>query len=250
MTWCASWCGISAVYVFFLQHLAPHVRIWDSVSLNTLHVLGSGFFDRGLVCLSFSKSVRKILRWFWLSVCHFWHCLSWLLYDFPLCENGGNWLCVVDDSNDHTLSVWDWQREERMAEVKVWRRFSGSKKNIPMKFILWKKYKNNFQLVDNWTNVLCFSALMSQCSLQTFTQQTVTSLSPVASLISISGTWRKECWSKSKACSRWVDYCFPYSTIIKFEFTVSHCESLGCDVIPYLVIYKHVCSGLAETGEA
>ncbi|XP_022605982.1 echinoderm microtubule-associated protein-like 1 isoform X2 [Seriola dumerili] len=68
--------------------LAPHVRVWDSVSLNTLHVLGTGFFDRALVCLSFSKS------------------------------NGGNTLCVVDDSNDHVLSVWDWQREDRLAEVK------------------------------------------------------------------------------------------------------------------------------------
>ncbi|XP_058471089.1 echinoderm microtubule-associated protein-like 1 isoform X1 [Solea solea] len=70
------------------KHLAPHVRVWDSVSLNTLHILGSGFFDRGLICLSFSKS------------------------------NGGNTLCVVDDSNDHVLSVWDWQREDRQAEVK------------------------------------------------------------------------------------------------------------------------------------
>ncbi|XP_076021747.1 echinoderm microtubule-associated protein-like 1 isoform X2 [Genypterus blacodes] len=68
--------------------LAPHVRVWDSVSLNTLHVLGTGFFDRALVCLAFSKS------------------------------NGGNTLCVVDDSNDHVLSVWDWQREDKLAEVK------------------------------------------------------------------------------------------------------------------------------------
>uniref|UniRef100_A0A8C2EHS8 EMAP like 1 n=1 Tax=Cyprinus carpio TaxID=7962 RepID=A0A8C2EHS8_CYPCA len=65
-----------------------YCMLWDSVSLNTLHILGTGFFDRALVCLSFSKS------------------------------NGGSWLCVVDDSNDHILSVWDWQREERLAEVK------------------------------------------------------------------------------------------------------------------------------------
>uniref|UniRef100_A0A8C2D7P3 EMAP like 1 n=1 Tax=Cyprinus carpio TaxID=7962 RepID=A0A8C2D7P3_CYPCA len=71
------------------KQLVPHVRVWDSVSLNTLHILGTGFFDRALVCLSFSKS------------------------------NGGSWLCVVDDSSDHILSVWDWQREERLAEVKV-----------------------------------------------------------------------------------------------------------------------------------
>uniref|UniRef100_A0A7N8XFG5 EMAP like 1 n=1 Tax=Mastacembelus armatus TaxID=205130 RepID=A0A7N8XFG5_9TELE len=70
------------------KQLAPHVRVWDSVSLNTLHVLGAGFFDRALVCLAFSKS------------------------------NGGNTLCAVDDSNDHVLSVWDWQREDRLAEVK------------------------------------------------------------------------------------------------------------------------------------
>nr|XP_046267840.1 echinoderm microtubule-associated protein-like 1 isoform X4 [Scatophagus argus] len=70
------------------KQLAPHVRVWDSVSLNTLHVLGTGFFDRALVCLAFSKS------------------------------NGGNTLCAIDDSNDHVLSVWDWQREDRLAEVK------------------------------------------------------------------------------------------------------------------------------------
>ncbi|XP_014062759.1 echinoderm microtubule-associated protein-like 1 isoform X2 [Salmo salar] len=68
--------------------LAPHVRVWDSVSLNTLHVLGTAFFDRALVCLAFSKS------------------------------NGGNTLCAVDESSDHVLSVWDWQREERLADVK------------------------------------------------------------------------------------------------------------------------------------
>ncbi|XP_015194736.1 echinoderm microtubule-associated protein-like 1 isoform X2 [Lepisosteus oculatus] len=68
--------------------LPPHVRVWDSVSLNTLHVIGTGFFDRALACIAFSKS------------------------------NGGSTLCVVDDSNDHVLSVWEWQREERLADVK------------------------------------------------------------------------------------------------------------------------------------
>uniref|UniRef100_A0A4W6FEC8 EMAP like 1 n=1 Tax=Lates calcarifer TaxID=8187 RepID=A0A4W6FEC8_LATCA len=68
------------------RHYTGHTD--DIKCLNTLHVLGAGFFDRALVCLSFSKS------------------------------NGGNTLCVVDDSNDHVLSVWDWQREDRLAEVK------------------------------------------------------------------------------------------------------------------------------------
>lgn len=40
-----------------LQPLPPHVRIWDSVSLSTLHVLGLGVFDRAVCCVGFSKSV-------------------------------------------------------------------------------------------------------------------------------------------------------------------------------------------------
>lgn len=39
------------------QQLPPHVRIWDSVTLNTLHVVGIGFFDRAVTCIAFSKSV-------------------------------------------------------------------------------------------------------------------------------------------------------------------------------------------------
>ncbi|XP_060244140.1 echinoderm microtubule-associated protein-like 1 isoform X8 [Meriones unguiculatus] len=70
------------------KQLPPHVRIWDSVTLNTLHVIGIGFFDRAVTCIAFSKS------------------------------NGGSHLCAVDDSNDHVLSVWDWQKEERLADVK------------------------------------------------------------------------------------------------------------------------------------
>uniref|UniRef100_A0A673J509 Echinoderm microtubule-associated protein-like 2 n=1 Tax=Sinocyclocheilus rhinocerous TaxID=307959 RepID=A0A673J509_9TELE len=69
--------------------LQPHVRVWDSVSLNTLHVIGAGVFDRAVTCVAFSKS------------------------------NGGAHLCAVDDANDHILSVWDWQKEKQLAEVKV-----------------------------------------------------------------------------------------------------------------------------------
>uniref|UniRef100_A0A671NSI4 Echinoderm microtubule-associated protein-like 2 n=1 Tax=Sinocyclocheilus anshuiensis TaxID=1608454 RepID=A0A671NSI4_9TELE len=68
--------------------LQPHVRVWDSVSLNTLHVIGAGVFDRAVTCVAFSKS------------------------------NGGAHLCAVDDANDHILSVWDWQKEKQLAEVK------------------------------------------------------------------------------------------------------------------------------------
>nr|XP_055052698.1 echinoderm microtubule-associated protein-like 2 isoform X1 [Misgurnus anguillicaudatus] len=68
--------------------LQPHVRVWDSVSLNTLHVIGMGVIDRAVTCVAFSKS------------------------------NGGAHLCAVDDANDHILSVWDWQKEKQLAEVK------------------------------------------------------------------------------------------------------------------------------------
>ncbi|MGH0114994.1 UNVERIFIED_CONTAM: hypothetical protein FKN15_065918 [Acipenser sinensis] len=70
------------------KQLPPHARVWDSVSLNTLHVVGMGVFDRAVACVAFSKS------------------------------NGGIHLCAVDDANDHTLSVWEWQKEKKLAEVK------------------------------------------------------------------------------------------------------------------------------------
>ncbi|KAJ8414584.1 hypothetical protein AAFF_G00037860 [Aldrovandia affinis] len=70
------------------KQLPPHVRVWDSVSLNTLHVLGMGVFDRAISAVAFSKS------------------------------NGGAHLCAVDDANDHILSVWDWQKEKQLADVK------------------------------------------------------------------------------------------------------------------------------------
>ncbi|XP_059574040.1 echinoderm microtubule-associated protein-like 2 isoform X1 [Alligator mississippiensis] len=68
--------------------LPPHVRVWDSVSLHTLHVLGPGPFERAVACVGFSKA------------------------------NGGALLCAVDESSEHVLSVWDWQREHKVAEVK------------------------------------------------------------------------------------------------------------------------------------
>ncbi|XP_072031419.1 77 kDa echinoderm microtubule-associated protein-like isoform X3 [Amphiura filiformis] len=66
----------------------PHVRIWDSVTLNTLHVIGLGNFDRAVCCVGFSKN------------------------------DGGSRLVAVDDSNEHVLSVWDWAKEKRLAFTK------------------------------------------------------------------------------------------------------------------------------------
>ncbi|VDP65431.1 unnamed protein product [Echinostoma caproni] len=66
----------------------PHVRIWSSVDLRTLRVLGLGDFDRGVCCVSFSKT------------------------------DGGARLCVVDDAQDHVLSVWEWQKARKITDTK------------------------------------------------------------------------------------------------------------------------------------
>uniref|UniRef100_A0A8D0C8X4 Echinoderm microtubule-associated protein-like 4 n=1 Tax=Scleropages formosus TaxID=113540 RepID=A0A8D0C8X4_SCLFO len=68
--------------------LQPHVRVWDSVSLSTLQVIGLGTFERGVATLAFSK-------------------------------DSGSHLSVIDDSTEHTLTVWDWQKKSRIAEIKT-----------------------------------------------------------------------------------------------------------------------------------
>ncbi|NXH15048.1 EMAL1 protein, partial [Bucco capensis] len=47
------------------KQLPPHVRVWDSVTLNTLHVIGMGFFDRAVTCIAFSKSVKSLFMLFY-----------------------------------------------------------------------------------------------------------------------------------------------------------------------------------------
>ncbi|XP_070578135.1 77 kDa echinoderm microtubule-associated protein-like isoform X3 [Ptychodera flava] len=65
----------------------PHVRIWDSVSLTTLRIIGVGDFDRAVCCVSFSKS------------------------------DGGSHLLAVDESNDRVLSVWEWNKGEKGHKI-------------------------------------------------------------------------------------------------------------------------------------
>ncbi|KAL0621064.1 Echinoderm microtubule-associated protein-like 4 [Plecturocebus cupreus] len=69
--------------------LQPHVRVWDSVTLSTLQIIGLGTFERGVGCLDFSKA------------------------------DSGVHLCVIDDSNEHMLTVWDWQKKAKGAEIKT-----------------------------------------------------------------------------------------------------------------------------------
>ncbi|XP_045773907.1 echinoderm microtubule-associated protein-like 2 isoform X2 [Maniola jurtina] len=67
----------------------PHVRVWNSVSLATLAVIGAGHMERAVACVTFSRA------------------------------DGGTLLACVDDGPDHTISVWEWQREKHcLAETK------------------------------------------------------------------------------------------------------------------------------------
>ena len=64
----------------------PHVRIWNSVSLQTVHTLGQADFEHNICCVSFSKA------------------------------DGGNLLVAVEES-EHTISVWDWARGDRGHKI-------------------------------------------------------------------------------------------------------------------------------------
>ncbi|XP_074128526.1 echinoderm microtubule-associated protein-like 3 isoform X2 [Sminthopsis crassicaudata] len=68
--------------------LQPVVHIWDSEKLHKLQEIGLGVFERGVGALAFSVADQ------------------------------GSFLCVVDDSNEHMLSVWDWNRGAKLAEIK------------------------------------------------------------------------------------------------------------------------------------
>uniref|UniRef100_A0A670JN19 EMAP like 3 n=1 Tax=Podarcis muralis TaxID=64176 RepID=A0A670JN19_PODMU len=68
--------------------LQPSVHIWDSSNLNTLLEIGQGSFERGVGSLAFSTA------------------------------DEGAYLCVIDESNEHMLSVWDCARGTKQAEIK------------------------------------------------------------------------------------------------------------------------------------
>ncbi|XP_038281253.1 echinoderm microtubule-associated protein-like 3 isoform X5 [Canis lupus baileyi] len=68
--------------------LQPVVHVWDSETLLKLQEIGLGAFERGVGALAFSVADQ------------------------------GAFLCVVDDSNEHMLSVWDCSRGTKLAEIK------------------------------------------------------------------------------------------------------------------------------------
>ncbi|XP_053716699.1 echinoderm microtubule-associated protein-like 3 isoform X1 [Synchiropus splendidus] len=69
--------------------LQPCVHIWDSNTLVTLLQIGNGTFQRGVGSVAFSS------------------------------HDAGASLCVIDDSNEHMLSVWDCSKGVKHAEVKT-----------------------------------------------------------------------------------------------------------------------------------
>uniref|UniRef100_A0A8C7G7S4 EMAP like 3 n=1 Tax=Oncorhynchus kisutch TaxID=8019 RepID=A0A8C7G7S4_ONCKI len=68
--------------------LQPYVHIWDSSTLITLQQIGLGTFERGVGSVAFSFA------------------------------DAGAFLCVIDDSNEHMLSVWDCAKGTKHTEVK------------------------------------------------------------------------------------------------------------------------------------
>uniref|UniRef100_A0A672RCK9 Echinoderm microtubule-associated protein-like 1 n=1 Tax=Sinocyclocheilus grahami TaxID=75366 RepID=A0A672RCK9_SINGR len=94
----------------------------DKITIATGQVAGTSSDGkvRSLIQLRYFKpvSIIDINSLLLIAFCHCLLTLKLLKNVFQNFQNGGSWLCVVDDSNDHILSVWDWQREERLAEVK------------------------------------------------------------------------------------------------------------------------------------
>ncbi|CAH1250961.1 EML1 [Branchiostoma lanceolatum] len=65
----------------------PHVRVWDSKTLQTLAVIGGGKLQFGVCAVSFSVS------------------------------DGGGRVLVVDDSPGKILTVWDWKNGDLLCEA-------------------------------------------------------------------------------------------------------------------------------------
>ncbi|XP_031616634.1 echinoderm microtubule-associated protein-like 2 isoform X2 [Contarinia nasturtii] len=65
----------------------PHIRIWNSVSLATIMVIGHGEFTGSINSLCFSRA------------------------------DSGSMIVAIDDSADKIISVWEWQRGEKGHKI-------------------------------------------------------------------------------------------------------------------------------------
>ncbi|KAL7025362.1 hypothetical protein ACKWTF_013453 [Chironomus riparius] len=66
---------------------SPHIRIWNSVSLATMAIIGVGDFQSSVTCVSFSQA------------------------------DNGTLLVAIDDSSEKTISVWEWQKGETGKKI-------------------------------------------------------------------------------------------------------------------------------------
>lgn len=66
-----------------------HIRIWDSNSLDTISVIGLDYFEDAIFALAFSNK-----------------------------KSQGSYLASVEDNEYHTVTVWDWARNKKLASAR------------------------------------------------------------------------------------------------------------------------------------
>ena len=79
----------------------------------------------------------------------------WTYYYFFL-QNGGTFLCAVDDSNDHILSVWNWQKEKQLADVKV-----------PWPLLTWPYHLYNSNIILFYLNIISLLCTLDKSGSET-----------------------------------------------------------------------------------
>lgn len=65
----------------------PHIRVWNSVSLATMAIIGAGEFQTSVTCVSFSQA------------------------------DNGTLLLAIDESTEKTISVWEWQKGDTGKKI-------------------------------------------------------------------------------------------------------------------------------------
>lgn len=67
-------------------------------------------------------------------------------------KDSGTHLCVIDDSNEHMLTVWDWQKKSRVAEIKVMEKSTSYNYRHTLTFIalLFQPFPITFPISSNF----------------------------------------------------------------------------------------------------
>ncbi|XP_075248370.1 echinoderm microtubule-associated protein-like 2 isoform X2 [Convolutriloba macropyga] len=64
-----------------MDNYLPHIRVWNSINLETLAVIGEDLFTKSINNVCFSKM------------------------------DGGYHLCAIDESAEHLITIWDWKQD-------------------------------------------------------------------------------------------------------------------------------------------